>query len=184
MSTKFNGADPNTSGLKYYGQKRPDFAVVPKEGQESVWDYPRPPIIEKEEREVLIIFENKIIARSTNALKVKETASPPSIYIPKEDLNNKYLKKTQGVSRCEWKGEAIYWDVIVDDKVAEKAAWCYPQPKKEFNKIMSHFAFYPSKLYCYLNGEHVQPQPGKFYGGWVTKEIIGPFKGESDKTYL
>jgi uncharacterized protein (DUF427 family) len=101
MSTKFNGADPNTSGLKYYGQKRPDFAVVPKEGQESVWDYPRPPIIEKEEREVLIIFENKIIARSTNALKVKETASPPSIYIPKEDLNNKYLKKTQGVSRCE-----------------------------------------------------------------------------------
>ena len=184
MSKKINGSDPDRSGWKYYGQKRPDFAFDPKEGQESVWDYPRPPVIEEEEREVLIIFENKIIARSTNALKIKETASPPGIYIPKEDIDKNYLEKAQGVTRCEWKGEAIFWNVVVDDKTAEKAAWCYPKPKKEYSKITSYFAFYPSKLFCYLNGEHVQPQPGKFYGGWVTKDVTGPFKGESDETYL
>lgn len=184
MSTNSNGADANKSGWKFYGQKRPEFAVEPKEGQESVWDYPRPPVVEKESREVLVIFENKIIARSTNALKVKETANPPTIFIPKEDINADYLKKTQGVSRCEWKGEAIYWDVQVDDKVAKKAAWCYPQPNKEYSKIKSYFAFFPSKLYCYLNGENVKPQTGSFYGGWITKDIAGPFKGESDETYL
>ncbi|MFP8488546.1 DUF427 domain-containing protein [Gracilimonas sp. Q87] len=184
MSTKINGEDPSRSGWKYYGQKRPEFAEEPKDGQESVWDYPRPPAVDKESREVLVIFENKIIARSTSALKLKETGHPPSIYVPKGDINSDYLKKSQGLTRCEWKGEATFWNVVVDDKIAEQAAWCYPQPNKEYNNIKSYFSFYPSKLFCYLNGEHVEPQPGNFYGGWVTKEIVGPVKGASDETYL
>lgn len=184
MKTMKNGDEKSLTGWKYYGQKRPEFALEPKEGQESVWDYPRPPIIEDENREVLVIFENKIIARSTNAYKVKETGNPPTIYIPKEDINSTYLKKSQGLTRCEWKGEAIFWNIVVDDKVIERAGWSYPQPNKEYSKIKSYLAFYPSKLYCYLNGEHVKPQPGNFYGGWVTKEIVGPIKGESDESYL
>lgn len=172
------------SHWEYHGQKRPKFAIKPEKGQESVWDYPRPPKIEKDSREVLVIFNNKIIARTTNAYRVLETASPPTFYIPVTDVNTKYLKKTTGESKCEWKGEAIYWNVIVDNEKAERAAWSYPHPFPDFNKIKSYFCFYPSKVHCYVNGESVKPQPGGFYGGWITKEIVGPVKGESDETYL
>lgn len=177
-------AESGQSQWEYHGQKRPKFAIKPKKGQESVWDYPRPPKIEKDSREILVIFYNKIIARTTNAFRVLETASPPTFYIPATDVNIKYLKKTVGESKCEWKGEAIYWNVIVDDKKAERAAWSYPQPFPDFSKIKSYFSFYPSKVHCYVNGESVKPQPGGFYGGWITKEIVGPVKGESDETYL
>lgn len=174
----------NSSGWEYYGQKRPDFAHKPKEGQESVWDYPRPPKLVTDEREILIIFANKIIGRSMNAIRLLETASPPTFYIPKTDLNMDYLKKTTGESRCEWKGDAIYWNIEVDGEIAERAAWSYPQPKSEFSKIKGYLCFYPAKAFCYVNGEHVKPQPGGFYGGWITKEIVGPVKGESDETFL
>lgn len=171
-------------GWEYYGQKRPDFAIKPKDGQESVWDYPRPPKLDPDEREILVIFANKIIARSTNAIRVLETASPPTFYIPKTDINMDYVNKTPGDSRCEWKGDAIYWNIEVDDEIAERASWSYPQPKSEFSKIKGYLCFYPSKCFCYVNGEHVKPQPGGFYGGWITKEIVGPVKGESDETFL
>ena len=84
----------------------------------------------------------------------------------------------------EWKGEATYWDVVVENEKAERGAWSYPKPFQDFYKIKSYLAFYPSKMDCYVNGEHVKPQPGGFYGGWITKEIVGPVKGESDETYL
>ncbi len=172
------------SEWEYHGQKRPKFAIKPKKGQESVWDYPRPPKIEEDHREVLVIFANKIIARTTNAFRVLETASPPTFYIPVTDVNIKYLKKTTGESKCEWKGEAIYWDVIVENEKADHAAWSYPHPLPDFSKIKSFISFYPFKVHCFLNGESVKPQPGGFYGGWITKEIVGPVKGESDETYL
>lgn len=185
MSDKSNWDHSGKSAWKYHGQKRPEFAIKPKPGQESVWDYPRPPKLDPDEREILVIFANKIIARTTKSIRVLETANPPTFYIPPDDVNIKYLKKTNGVSKCEWKGEAIYWNIVVEDEVAEHAAWSYPQPNSDFKKIKSYFCFYPSKLHCYVNGESVKPQPGGgFYGGWITREIVGPVKGESDETYL
>ncbi len=172
------------SGWDYYGQKRPKFAIKPGKNQESVWDYPRPPKLVPDNREVLIIFANKIIARSTHTIRVLETASPPSFYIPTKDVDMNFIKKTTGESRCEWKGEAIYWNIEVEDEKAERAIWSYPKPFADFNAIKSYMAFYPAKVNCYVNGEHVKPQPGDYYGGWITKEIVGPVKGESDETYL
>ena len=177
-------AKSGQSQWEYYGQKRPKFAIKPKKGQESVWDYPRPPKIDPDSREVLVIFANKIIARSTKAIRILETASPPTFYIPASDINSKYMSKAKGESKCEWKGEAIYWDVIVDKEKAARAAWSYPKPFSDYAKIKSYLAFYPSKVHCYVNGEPVKPQPGGFYGGWITKEIVGPVKGESEETYL
>jgi uncharacterized protein (DUF427 family) len=177
-------AQSGRSLWEYHGQKRPEFAIKPKDGQESVWDYPRPPKLDSDSREVLVIFANKIIAHSTKAIRILETASPPTFYMPPSDINTDYLKKTVGESKCEWKGEAIYWDVIVDKEKIERAAWSYPKPFQDFCNIKSYFAFYPGKLHCFVDGERVQPQPGGFYGGWLTKEIVGPVKGESDETYL
>lgn len=179
-----NWAKSRQSEWEYHGQKRPKFALKPGKGQESVWDYPRPPKLDPDDREVLVIFANKIIARTTNAIRVLETASPPTFYIPKEDLNMSFIEKTIGESKCEWKGEAIYWNIVVDDEKAERAAWSYPKPFKDYNAIKSYLCFYPSKVHCYVEGEHVKPQPGEFYGGWITREIVGPVKGESDETYL
>lgn len=184
MNKSSNRNKSGQSNWEYHGQKRPKFANKPKDGQESVWDYPRPPKLASDNREILIIFANKIIARTTKAIRVLETGNPPAFYIPKTDINMDFLNKTPGVSRCEWKGEAIYWNVAVEDKLVERVAWSYPQPNQEFSKIKSHISFFPSKLFCYVNGEHVKPQPGGFYPGWITKEITGPVRGESDETYL
>jgi uncharacterized protein (DUF427 family) len=172
------------SEWEYHGQKRPPFAIKPDKNQESVWDYPRPPKLAPDKREVLVIFANKIIAHSTRGIRVLETASPPSFYIPTEDVNMSFIKKNTGEARCEWKGEAIFWNVEVDDEIAERAAWSYPKPLPDFYTIKSYMAFYPAKVHCYVNGEEVKPQPGQYYGGWITKEIVGPVKGESDETYL
>ncbi|MCH2450464.1 MAG: DUF427 domain-containing protein [Gracilimonas sp.] len=184
MNNYSGKSNSGPSGWKYYGQIRPDFAIKPKEGQESVWDYPRPPKLAPDEREILVIFANKIVARSTNTIRILETASAPAFYIPKADINMDYMKKVLGKSRCEWKGDAIYWNIEAKGEIAERAAWSYPQPKSEFFKIKGHVCFYPSRAFCYVNGEHVKPQPGGFYGGWITKEIAGPVKGESDETFL
>ncbi|MEX0844316.1 MAG: DUF427 domain-containing protein [Balneolaceae bacterium] len=184
MTKKPSWAKSGQSNWEYHGQKRPEFAIKPNTGQESVWDYPRPPKLVPDDREILVIFANKIIAHTRNAIRILETSNPPEFYIPPSDINVKYLKKTTGESRCEWKGESIYWDVIVDEEVAKRGAWSYPKPSPDYNKIKSYLSFYPSKMDCYVNGEHVKPQPGENYRGWITKEIVGPVRGESDKTYL
>lgn len=172
------------SKWEYHGQKRPKFAIEPKKGQESVWDYPRPPRLEADKREVLVIFSNTIIAQTTQAIRILETASPPSFYIPPTDLNINLLKKSTRTSRCEWKGQAVYWDVKVNDNVVKAGGWSYPDPFEEFIQIKNYLAFYPALVDCYVDGEHVKPQPGGFYGGWITQEIVGPVKGESNETYL
>lgn len=152
--------------------------IEPGPGQESVWDYPRPPRLEESARRIRVIFNGTVIADTRQAKRVLETSHPPVYYIPPEDIAMEYMKPTPGASFCEWKGQAIYYDVRVGNRVAEKAAWAYPAPTERFVAITDHLAFYPSKMdECYVEEELVESQPGDFYGGWITREITGPFKG-------
>lgn len=155
--------------------------IEPKPGQESVWDYPRPPRLEKSSKQVKIIFNEVTIAESCNTYRVLETSHPPVYYLPTEDIQMKYLEPVVSQrSFCEWKGLAGYYNLKVNDKQIINAAWYYPQPTEEFAPIKNHLAFYPSKMdACYVDGELVQPQAGDFYGGWITQDIVGPFKGEA-----
>ncbi len=152
--------------------------IKPEKGQESVWDYPRPPKLEKTTKEILVIFNGATVARSNNAYRVLETSHPPVYYIPPEDINMEFLKKESDSSFCEWKGQAGYYSVKVGGKEAEKSAWFYENPTESFTEIKDHVAFYPNKMdECYVDGELVRSQEGDFYGGWITKDIVGPFKG-------
>ncbi len=152
--------------------------IEPQPGQESVWDYPRPPRLEDSPKHLQIIFNGVVIAETHRAKRVLETSHPPVYYIPPEDIKMEYLQSSTQGSFCEWKGGAIYYTVIVGDKQANNAAWAYPNPTVDFAEIKDYLAFYAYLMdACYVNGEQVQPQPGNFYGGWVTKDIVGPFKG-------
>ena len=154
--------------------------IEPQPGQESVWDYPRPPRLERSPKQVKIIFDRVTIADSCNTYRVLETSHPPVYYIPPQDIEMKYLKPVVSQrSFCEWKGLAGYYNLEVSDKQVVNAAWYYPQPTTEFAPIQNYLAFYPSKMdACYVDDELVQPQAGDFYGGWITQDIVGPFKGE------
>ncbi|MDX1591780.1 MAG: DUF427 domain-containing protein [Balneolaceae bacterium] len=163
---------------KYTGSRRPSFAIKPEEDEESVWDYPRPPITDPDRRLVVVKSGNRVIAKTNRAIRVLETASPPTFYVPPEDVDQKLLNKAPGSSYCEWKGSATYWDIVVDGQKLKKAAWSYHNPSPRFESIDGFYSFYPGKVSCFVNGEKVKPQPGQFYGGWVTSEIVGPFKGE------
>ena len=117
------------------------------------------------------------MAESSGAYRVLETSHPPSWYIPRADVRMKFLAPTRKESFCEWKGLAQYWTVRAGDAVAENAAWCYESPNPRFAAIQEYFAFYPGLMECYVDGERVMPQPGGFYGGWITRDVVGPFKG-------
>ena len=160
------------------GTQRPPFALEPGPGQESVWDYPRPPRLEPDPREIIILWQGRIVARTTGAFRVLETASPPTFYLPPEDIETEFLRSVPGASRCEWKGEARYWSVTVEGEELSRVAWSYPDPFPEFAAIRDFIAFYPEPLVCTVGGERVTRQPGGFYGGWITPEVVGPFKGE------
>ncbi|MGI9533703.1 MAG: DUF427 domain-containing protein [Thermodesulfobacteriota bacterium] len=163
---------------KYRGDIRPEYAVNPEKGQESVWDYPRPPKIDPDKRTVVVKYESELIAESTGTVRILETSSPPVFYIPEKDIELSLLKEGTGSSLCEWKGNAKYWDVITEIKIFENAAWSYPEPFPGYEEIRDYISFYPSMLECYVDGERVLPQQGGYYGGWVTTEIVGPYKGE------
>ncbi|GAB4232281.1 MAG: DUF427 domain-containing protein [Stanieria sp.] len=153
----------------------------PQPGQESVWDYPRPPRLESSTQHIQVIFNQIAIADSHRTYRVLETSHPPVYYIPPEDIQIAYLHQTPRQSFCEWKGIANYYTVQVGDRQEVNAAWFYPNPTHEFAAIKNYVAFYPSRMdACYVDGEQVQPQPGDFYGGWITKNIVGPFKGSAD----
>ena len=153
--------------------------VEPGPGQESVWDYPRPPRVESVAKHVVVVFNGVTIADTVASKRVLETSHPPVYYIPQDDITMDYLSRASASSFCEWKGKAIYYDVSVDGKRAERAAWSYPDPTPAFRAITDHLAFYPALMdACYVDGERVKPQPGGFYGGWITSDIVGPFKGE------
>lgn len=149
--------------------------------EESVWDYPRPPAIEPCGRRVRVLHGGAVIAESTRALRVLETASPPTIYIPQADVRTDLLEAApRKHTLCEWKGQASYRHVVAGESVAEHATWTYPNPNRPYATLRDHFAFYPDRAdACYLDEERVEPQGGGFYGGWVTSEIVGPYKGKA-----
>ncbi len=153
--------------------------IEPEPGQESVWDYPRPPRVEDSTKHIKVVFNNVVIADTQRAKRVVETSSSPVYYITPEDINMGHLKETQKNTICEWKGVASYYTVIVGDRQAQNAAWFYTNPTSGYTSIKNYVAFYPQKMdACYVDGELVKPQPGGFYGGWITSGIVGPFKGE------
>lgn len=148
------------------------------EGKESVWEYPRPPRLEPSIRHVIVAFAGVIIADSRRAVRVLETSHPPAWYIPPSDVRRDYLVPSEVRSVCEFKGTAAYWSARVGDRVSTNAAWSYPLPNPPYASIRGYLAFYPSRVdACLVDGERALPQPGDFYGGWITSDLIGPFKG-------
>lgn len=161
---------------EYRGQKRPPFAEEPAPGQESVWDYPRPPLVKACDRLVVVESGGIVLARSTGTVRVMETASPPGFYIPGKDVDRDKLAPAPGSSVCEWKGVAKYWRLASQpDGIA--VGWSYPEPIPAFAMLRGYLSFYPGRVDCYIDGAKVRPQPGEFYGGWVTDDVVGPFKG-------
>lgn len=153
--------------------------IEPGPGQESVWDYPRPPRLEDSPKHIQVIFNGTLIADTRRAKRVLETSHPPVYYIPPEDIKMEHLASTGRTTWCEWKGKAAYYTIGVGDKQVENAAWYYPRPEPSFESLKGYVAFYPSLMdACYVDGERVQAQAGDFYGGWLTRDIVGPFKGE------
>ncbi len=152
--------------------------VEPGPGQESVWDYPRPPRMEYVDRRIKIVFGDVTLAYTSRAKRVLETSHPPVYYIPSEDIRMEHLKPAEGTTFCEWKGRARYWDIETGERREERAAWSYPEPTPSFRDLKDYVAFYPSKMdACRVDGERVEAQEGDFYGGWITPEVVGPFKG-------
>ena len=152
--------------------------VKPGPGQESVWDYPRPPRAEPTARRIQVIFNGVIVADSGRAVRVLETSQAPVYYLPPDDVQMQYLHRSQQTTFCEWKGHASYFDLVVDEQRAQNGAWSYPQPIPGYEAIRDHIAFYPQLMdQCLVDGEVATPMPGGFYGGWVTRDIVGPFKG-------
>ncbi len=153
--------------------------VKPGPGQESVWDYPRPPLVQATAKHIEVDFGGEIIAETTRALRVLETSHPPVYYIPLEDVVAGALAPSGRATYCEFKGEARYYDVIAGDMRAADAAWIYAEPSPGYEALMGRVAFSPREMdECRVDGEIVRPQPGSFYGGWITSDIVGPYKGE------
>jgi uncharacterized protein (DUF427 family) len=152
-------------------------------GQESVWDYPRPPRVEPSTRHVEIVLGGTVVASTRAALRVLETSHPPTWYLPLDAFAAGALRPAEGSSWCEWKGAAAYYDVVAGGVVAARAAWSYPDPTPGFRALLDHVAVYPRAMErCTVDGEVVVPQPGGFYGGWVTADVVGPFKGGPGST--
>lgn len=149
-----------------------------KESRESVWDYPRPPRVEAYNGLIEVVHGHKHLAKSNNAYRVLETSHPPGFYIPQDDCNMNFLRKNDQTSMCEFKGLAVYFDLTMDGKKVKNVAWCYENPRSGFEVVRNHLAFYPGRVDdCFVDGEKVTAQEGDFYGGWITSNIEGPFKG-------
>ena len=147
-------------------------------GQEWVWDYPRPPKLERTERRLRVKFAGRVIAESGRGWRVLETSHPPTYYFATEDVDATALQPGTGSSWCEFKGRARYFDLVVGEARSASAAWGYPQPSKGFEELAGAIAFYPSRVSaCFVDGERVWAQEGDFYGGWITSQVAGPFKG-------
>ncbi len=142
-----------------------------------MWDYPRPPRLEESSKTIRVLYNGQVVAESRSAYRVLETSHPPTWYIPVTDVQTKFISASTKASVCEWKGRATYWTVRVDGQRAENAAWSYESPEPSFACIRGFLAFFPSRFECYVDDELVRAQPGDFYGGWITDDITGPFKG-------
>lgn len=153
----------------------------PGPGQLSVWDFPRPPALVQWHEHVVVRFGGRQIAESTEAWSVLETSHPPTYYLPRASFAAGTLRPAAGSSLCEWKGVAAYFDVLDGpdgDQMAPRAAWTYPDPTPAFASLRDHVTVYPAAMdACLVDGVEVIPQPGAFYGGWITPRVVGPFKG-------
>jgi uncharacterized protein (DUF427 family) len=148
-------------------------------GRESVWDYPRPPRLEPTTRLLRVVFAGAVVAETRRGLRVLETSHPPTYYFPPEDVDATLLLPGRGTSYCEWKGRAEYRTIRVGDREALDAAWLYRSPTRPFAALRDHLAFFPARVDgCFVDGEQARPQGGGFYGGWITGDLAGPFKGE------
>ena len=161
------------------GTSSPPVSIEPGPGQESVWDYPRPPRIEAVAERIRVVVDGLEIASSTSAVRVLETAGAPVYYVPPADVRRDLLVATERATACEWKGEARYWSIVLPSgRVIPNAAWSYDRPLSGFEAIAACFAFYAWAVdEAWVGDELATPQPGHFYGGWVTSRIVGPFKG-------
>lgn len=150
----------------------------PGPGQESVWDYPRPPALLPSTEHVQVLLGGQVVADTRAAFRVCETSHPPTYYLPVDAFVAGALRPATGSSYCEWKGVAAYFDLVRGDCTAARVAWGYPDPTAPFAALRDHVSLYPGQVDgCTVDGEAVRPQPGDFYGGWVTSRVVGPFKG-------
>ncbi len=158
------------------GAQRPSFAHEPGPDQESVWDYPRPPVVMPYRRKVEVAGQVGLVARTNRSVRVLETSHPPAFYVPPDSVIPGRLVSTAGSSHCEWKGTAEY--VAVAGSLTP-VGWRYMDPYPEFAEFAGWLSFYPALLRCAVDDEVVRPQSGGFYGGWITDDVVGPFKGET-----
>lgn len=146
--------------------------------QESVWDYPRPPLLAPSRRRVVVVWAGRTVVDTTSAVRVCETSHPPTWALPPADVDLSLFEVVAGRTQCEWKGEAHYLDLVLGELRQARAAWSYPSPRAGFESITDHLFIYPGKVdLCTVDGERVTPQDGEFYGGWITSDVAGPFKG-------
>ena len=152
---------------------------------EIVAEYPRPPALVACSDHVIVEALRVRICETHECLRVLETFHPPTYYLPPESMRKDLLIRSRRSSFCEWKGVATYWDLLIADQRLEGAIWTYPEPSPTFKALAGWYALYPGRMdHCYVNGETVSPQPGRFYGGWITSQVVGPFKGDPAHPYL
>lgn len=153
--------------------------IVPRPGQESVWDYPRPPRVEPVPERLRAVVDGRTIAETTRGLRVLETAGAPVYYFPPDDVRLAAFEASPHRSVCEWKGDAVYHSYVGPDRTIDNLAWSYEEPLPGYEAIRGYLAFYPALVdEAWVGDERATPQPGRFYGGWVTSKVVGPFKGE------
>ncbi len=162
---------------------RPSSIEVPGPGQESVWDYPRPPEVREAGASLKVVFAGEEIAETSRGLKVCETAGAPVYHFPPADVRMDVLRPVPGRTFCEWKGEAAYFDLVVGARSSAQAAYCYPDPIDDlgqgFDQIAGAIVFYAGRVdEAWVDDERATPQPGGYYAGWVTSKITGPIKGD------
>ena len=152
--------------------------ITPGPGQESVWDYPRPPRVELCKHRVRVEFNGEKIVDTSRACRLLETSHPPTYYIPRTDVRTQFLTPSSSRSFCDFKGEACYWDLQVGDRISRDDAWSYASPNQTYSLLRDRLAFYAGRVdACFVDEERVQPQQGDFYGVWITSHVAGPFKG-------
>jgi uncharacterized protein (DUF427 family) len=143
-----------------------------------VWDYPRPPAVVPCTHRIRVVHCGRTVADSVGAMRVLETSQPPAYYLPRADIDTSLLVTSGQRSMCEWKGMASYWSLSIDGAVDDDVAWSYERPTAAFTAITGHLAFYAQSVdECWVGDERVVPNPGNFYGGWITSTVVGPFKG-------
>lgn len=152
--------------------------IEPGPGQESVWDYPRPPRVERTDAHLRVEHRGIVLGDTRRGWRVLETSQPPAYYLPVDDVATEWLQPSPRRTSCEWKGLASYLDLVLSDERVDEVAWCYPSPTAGFESIVGHVAFYAQKVdACWVDGERVRANDGGFYGGWITSRVVGPFKG-------